>query len=369
MKVLMVTHPYNFGPHLKGSVGTLSTLMEQYITSAGMTYEYCTFIKDDILKAIKNGCTYIIIFAYESIKTASEFLGESSPDDGVIARMYSELYNIEKLVPIYPPVSVMELHYSKMYMVNLPNKTKIFMPHTKYFMYYKTTLNSNIKNACVYFKRMGVSKIVIKLGYSGDTNNVYIYTVEDLHADLSKTNLLTDLEYHRTMVGKPFLVIVQPFNPVVANRLNEYRMLVIGGLPVSIAAFGFRLSPENTRIYIPSVELDPENISEHARILELAQTGYNILSKYIGPMVVIRVDITWEILADGRKHYYINELENLCGTFYFGIKYQPKEAARAHRITDKYQCVKEICSVYPRWIQTRMAKKFVLYLNQQEDIK
>lgn len=358
MKVLMVTHSYNFGPQIKGPARLSAKLMEQELKRAGMTYEYCTFTKKNLWNAIKNGCGYIIIFTAETIEVASTFMGDDKP--GMMDRMYSELYKMEKIVPIYPPISSMELNFSKMYLTLLPNKTKLFMPHTKYFMYYRATINENLSNIHTYFQKHNIFKIVIKFGYSGDTRNVYIYSTESILNETVKSTILKEMTYHRKMIGKTFLIIIQPFNPMVANRLTEYRIIMVDGIPSPIAAFGFRLTPKNKRIYIPSIEMDPECNEEHANILTLAKYGYSMLSKYIRmKLVVVRIDITWTILEDGNKHYYINEIENLTGTFYFGIPYQPKEASRLNRITDYYDCNPSICQPYPEWFQRNMANAFV----------
>ena len=94
-------------------------------------------------------------------------------------------------------------------------------------------------NTYAYLTRKGVSKIVIKFGYSGDARNVYVYTIALLSDPHYKDELRSHMHKYSGIMGKPFLVIVQPFNPVVANRVNEYRILFINGTPSPIAAFGF----------------------------------------------------------------------------------------------------------------------------------
>jgi hypothetical protein len=116
--------------------------------------------------------------------------------------------------------------------------------------------------------------------------------------------------------------------------------------------------------------MDPTNNKEHYNIIKLAKCGHHIFNKYVGTnLVVVRMDITWMVLEDGTKHYYVNEIENLCGTFYFGIQYQPKKAAKDHRITDQYECNKNICSTYPNWVQHNMARSFVKYVIDHTNTK
>jgi hypothetical protein len=234
------------------------------------------------------------------------------------------------------------------------------MPHTKCFEYYKTTAEKNLEETQAYFKRLNVTHIIIKFGYSGDTLNVYSYPTAVILEDHVKARILNDMTTHRTLVGMSFLVIIQPFNPVLAIRMNEYRILCIGNQTSPIAAFGFRLAPDNSRIYIPSIELDPECNESHATILSLAKYGYSVINKFVGDSLVFaRVDVTWIVLEDGSNHYYINEIENLNATFYFGILYQPKEAAKLHRVTDVYECTPSICYPYPKWVQSNLMRELI----------
>jgi hypothetical protein len=333
--------------------------MEQELTKRGISYEYCTFTKKNLWEGIANGCNFIIIFEDQTeTDMATKFVGDNQP--GSMRRMFDELYKIEKVVPIYPPIHTTEYIASKMYLTTLPHRTDLLMPYMKCFEYYKTTAKKHLVEIQAYFKRVNITRIIIKFGYSGNTQNVYSYSTDSILEDPVKSQLLEEMANHRIMVGCPFLVIVQPFNPVVADRLTEYRLLCIGNKLSPIAAFGYRLAPDNTHIYIPSIELDPECNEIHATIMSLAKYGYAVINKFLGDSLVFaRVDVTWMVLEDGSKHYYINEFENLSGTFYFGLFYQPKKAAKLNRITDVYECDRYICSAYPRWIQHNLIRELV----------
>ncbi len=364
MKVLIISHYLNFNLKTKQNTNIFPHLLLKSITDAGGTYVVCGFKKSEVISNIKKGCTFIFMFEEVNIKTASMFMtntkGRMYPD--AIEAMFNELSIIEKTVPIYPPVFLQNLVVSKTYLTVIPNKTKLFMPHTKTFMYYKTTVSELIDAACRYFKRKDMRGIVVKFGYSGDCEHVFRYSIELGMDKADKEDLMTRMEEYSQQCGRPYLIIVQPFNPIISNRLNEYRCLFTGGVMSPVAAFGFRTCPEHDRVFIPSIELDPENI-EHAEIIAIAKYGYAQFSKYIGfKPPVLRVDVSW-VIDNGVKRYYINEFEGLSGTYYFNIPYVPKDFG-ALRLTDVYDCLPDTCHVYPTDVQTRLAYSLADYVSR-----
>ena len=114
-----------------------------------------------------------------------------------------------------------------------------------------------------------------------------------------------------------------------------------------IASFG-SYAPTPTREYnidIPSNELNP-NKPTHASIMDIANKGYDTLSKYIGfTPLMLRIDISW-VMENGKKRYYINEFEGINGSFYFLYPYTSKSNI-AKRILDKYECTPKTCLLYP----------------------
>ena len=370
MKVLIIQHYLNFNLHKRNPTNVFPKLLIKAITDAGMTYEVCSFTKKEILASIGRGCKFILNFEEASTQNAIKFMGGSTKaademsmsagSKNAIDKMFETLFDIEKLVPIYPPVAVLQLTKSKTYLDVLPNKTTLFMPSTKTFLYYKTTVADLFQHTLGYFKRKKISEIIIKFGYSGDSEHVFKYSIDPDITDHAKAELFEAMSHYSHKCGRPFLVIVQPFNSVISNRLNEYRCLFTGGVMSPVAAFGFSLSPTNNRIFIPSLELDPENI-EHAEIIALAKYGYEKMSKYVGfNLPVLRVDVSW-VIHEGVKRYYINEFEGLSGTYYFNIPYLPKDSG-PYRITDIYECTPATCKNYPIEVPRRLARSLVDYI-------
>jgi hypothetical protein len=238
----------------------------------------------------------------------------------------------------------------------------MFMPATKTFLYYKTTIDQSLDDICTYFKRKKVTDIVLKFGYSGDSEHIFRYSIDALMVPSIKTNMINIMSDYRIKCGRSFLIIVQPINAIINNRLNEYRCLFVGGQLSPIVAFGFSKSPlNNYQIHIPSNELNPEKIKDHAEIINLAQYGYDTMSEYIGFFPpVLRVDISW-VMINNKKRYYINEFEGLSGTYYFNLPYIPKEKG-PHLITDKYNCTPDICLDYPLIPQVTLADSLVNYI-------
>ena len=364
MHVIIIPHYINFNLSIKNKQNIFPRMLLDALKKAGMTYEICKYTLKDITDAVKRGGQFILNFeeGVISANNSIKFMGGDSY--GSMEKMYKALSEIEKTVPMYPPVRLLSLINTKIYLDVLPNKTKLYMPHTQTFMYYKTTAKSLlIKSVTRIASHGSFTNIVIKFGGSGDTEHVFPYHINAILYDAGVMNeILEEMHTYREIYGTSFLVIVQFYNPVISNRLNEYRTLFTGGVMSPIAAFGFSLSPQNTRIYIPSVELDPENI-EHAEIITLAKYGHHTICKYIGFVpAVLRVDVSWVVNEDGTRRYYINEFEGLSGTYYFRIPYTSKDVP--YRLTDAYDCTPSVCSEYPEDVQRRLASSLVSYIKR-----
>ena len=361
MKVLIISHYLNFNIEKKRSYNIFPKLLINAIKNAGMTYEICGFTKKEIHQGIKRGATFIINFEEASTQNAIKFIGNSKSTDA-ISEMFKELFNIEKKVPIYPPVCFLQFIKSKRYLELLPHKTKLFMPDTKTFLFYKTTINKSLDDVCAYFTRKHIYEIIIKFGYSGDSEHVFKFSIESLDNPLVKNKLIDEMKEYRSKCGIPFLVIAQPFNKVITNRINEYRCLFIGGVMSPIVAFGATRDPiKNHKILIPSNELNPQENIDHAEIVTLAKYGYEVMSRYIGfDPIMLRIDISW-VLENNIKRYYINEFECMSGGgFFFNMGYVPKEYGPFF-ITDAYEC-SNICRKYPVDVQLRLANSLVEYI-------
>ena len=363
MKILIISHYLNFNINSKPPGNVFPKMLLAAIRSSGMSYEICKFRKKEIYAAIRRGCAFILNFEEMKTNTAQLFLGDTKP--GALDRCMKELGQLEKKIPMYPSTKLLNLVVSKTYLELLPNKTKLFMPSTRTFLYYKTTIDDSLDTVCNYFNRKNIDNIVVKFGYSGDTKHVFRHSISALSIPEYRINLKNEMSKYSIICGRPFLIIVQPFNAIINNRLNEYRCLFINGQISPIAAFGFSLCPKNkTQIHIPSNELDPESNEDHAEIVSLAKYGYEMFSKYMdcSPRE-LRVDVSW-VIEDGVKRYYINEFEGLSGTYYFNLPYIPKQYG-PHKLIDKYDCTPELCSNYPLEPQLHLAETLMQYIITQ----
>jgi hypothetical protein len=329
-------------------------------TKQGIRIDICSFTKKDIHAGIKNGATFILNLIGRFPASASMFMGDNKPD--AVARMLEELKEIEKQVPMYPPVNFFQFTESKKYLELLPNKTNLFMPGTKTFLYYKTTASKHLEDICQYLKRKQILKIVIKLGWSGWSDYVYRYSIDDLDVPEIKQNLLMALGNYRSIIGLPYMVIVQPFNEIISDRQNEYRLHFYNGKMSPITSFGV-YTPTPSRDYpicIPSNELNPNN-SIHASVIQIANKGYDTLSKYIGfTPLMLRIDISW-VMENGKKRFYINEFEGINGSFYFLFPYIPK-SPRSKRVLDVYECKQTTCLPYPKEVIQDFVDGIVEYI-------
>ena len=361
MRVLIIPHYINFDLSNKSPANVFPTMLLKALVKAGHEYEIGKFSKNYILEAVHSTkCNFIINFEEASPRNATKFM-EGDPVDAV-DKMFKTLEDIEKIVPIYPPVRLLQLIKSKTYLTKLSGKTLMFMPGTQTFLFYKTTVHENIIKVLTKFETNQVSDIVFKFGYSGDSEHIFRYNLSTIMIPDITNQLINVMHGYRNECGRAFLVIAQPFNPIISNRLNEYRCFFSGDIMSPIAAFGFTTTPQNTRIYIPSVWLNPKT-PQHAEIITLAKYGMAMVTKYIGfAPPALRVDVSWVIQPDKTRRYYINEIEGLSGTYYFKIPHTP--ANYPIRLTDIYDCYKRPypCVPYPKIVPQKLADTLVNYI-------
>ena len=138
------------------------------------------------------------------------------------------------------------------------------------------------------------------------------------------TNIkITDYE-----AGIDRILIIQPYNDIVSQRLNEFRCFFINGKFVNFFAHGARREEGRMKLY-PNICYNDKDY-EHCFLRKYA---YNIYNNYIKPInknpSIIRIDISYaiediyldkySIEVNGQKRrYYVNEIE-IQPTFYFNI--------------------------------------------------
>lgn len=296
-----------------------------------LKYKIVNANKNEIEPYLKD-TKYIISFEELVTKNIYSFFNENLK----LIDMFNYFKKIEETIPIYPPTKFYNITASKKYLKILPKK--LILPHTKVFYFHK----KNIKDKLIKYQKKNINKLVIKCGYSGDADHVFFISNNEILTIIPK---LTD--YYK-LVGRKYLVIIQPYNEIVNNRLNEYRFNFIDGEMSDIVAFGIFKKP-NGIIRIPNKEIN-KNIPLENNIIKYAKDAYSVIYNYLKyTPVYLRIDVSYAIdsmfmdkYSIDNKRFYINEIENLDGTFYFNIPYIPKYYK--NKITDVNDC-KRVCKI------------------------
>jgi hypothetical protein len=143
---------------------------------------------------------------------------------------------------------------------------------------------------------------VVKTGYTGEKQGFH-----EVNETNDYSGILNDCKQLWTTMKYIVPVIIQPWNPIVANRKSEYRCFVVDGKVIKYHAHGTMIQ-NGRRVVI-------KNSKYISEIGELALKGYNFIKEQFPECFFLRVDITYD--QDG--NYYINEIENLDATMYFGL--------------------------------------------------
>ena len=137
---------------------------------------------------------------------------------------------------------------------------------------------------------------------------------------------------------RDLVIIIQPYNSIVANRETEYRMWYLNSKFVGYFCFGIVKNEEGKVVkLIYNVKYDNSN-KIHKHLLDLAEKIYNfinnevkkILNKPDFKLLALRIDMSYatddifqdeySVILDGKKYrFYCNELENIDGTFYLNL--------------------------------------------------
>lgn len=322
-KVLIIYHYLNFKTTYYNK---FPEIFLKKLQDANINYKILyNFTKEEFEKEVQD---YNFILNFEELVTKNS-IKFYKKEDSTLNDLLIKFSELEKNIPIYPPFKFYNLTASKKYLRVFPKK--IILPNTKTFFYKKATAEGKLLKIKEKYEAKNIVDTVVKFGYSGDSDHVFFYKISDI------LNVLLECKKYRKECGKKFLVIVQPFNPIIKDRLNEYRCLFIDGKMSNIAAFGYRRSEEGKRILIPSRELD-EN--KDKKVIKYANLAFESVKEYLGFVPpFLRVDVSW-VMRNNKKRYYINEIENLDGTFYFMLPYVPK---KYDRLDDSNNCTKEKC--------------------------
>lgn len=345
MKLLIIHHYLNFNTTYYNK---FPDIFLKKLQDNNIEYKILyNFTEKEFDEQVKD-CDFVLNFEELVTKNSIKYYGDETKTLNDLLVKFSDL---EKKINIYPPFNFYNLTASKKYLRILPKK--LLLPKTKTFFYKKSTIQEKLLKIQKIYERHNIKKIVVKFGYSGDSDHVFFYDIENIF------EVIPNCKKYRKEVGKKFLVIVQQFNPEVRNRHNEYRCLFIDGKMSPISAFGYQ-RVDGKRVLIPSKELD-DNIEPDNKIIKYANSAFNSLKEYIGfTPPFLRVDVSW-IIKDNKKRYYINEIENLDGTFYFMLPYVPK---KYDRLYDRNDCTEEKCKPSIKQ-QHELAEALIKYIKSQ----
>lgn len=137
---------------------------------------------------------------------------------------------------------------------------------------------------------------------------------------------------------RDLIIIIQPYNSIVANRETEYRMWYLNSKFVGYFCFGIVKNDEGKVVkLLNNIKYDDTN-EIHKHLLDLADKIYKfinnevkkILNKPDFKLLALRIDMSYatddifqdeySVMIDGKNYrFYCNELENIDGTFYLNL--------------------------------------------------
>lgn len=238
---------------------------------------------------------------------------------------------------IYPPPAFQLYTNSKAYVSILEGPYGL--PFTKTFTFYAHDTRMENGNTWAWgimahlghLKMQKCHKAVIKSGFSADKQDVH--EIDLLKQDYSKFIYDTlEPQYKKYLKDDKLDLdcIIQPYNSVITERENEYRMWYVNGKFVGHFCFGIVWEP---RKYIDSIAYNDTN-PIHIELVNLADKVYmrvleNIRLELSDPdfiPIAVRLDMSYatdphlldEYAVDGRR-YYCNEFENIDGAYYFNL--------------------------------------------------
>jgi hypothetical protein len=258
---------------------------------------------------------------------------------------------------IYPPPAFHLYTNSKMYAIKLYKCNEFVLPHSKQFLLpYSPSNNMNrgiwssIKKHLKAIRDISPFSI-IKVGYSADMADIYfIANTENNYTDLNiNSNMIVQLkdvdklkkiydeylEYDKM----DLIVIVQPYNEIVADRHKEYRLWYVDDKFIGHFCFGIIKNKEGKIIELLNNQKYDSANEIHYNILKLANKLYKFILNEIRTylknpsfkLIALRLDMSYAVnpqlqdkesitLTDNKKYrFYCNELENIDGTYYLNL--------------------------------------------------
>ena len=267
---------------------------------------------------------------------------------------------------MYPPADFVYYTNSKMYSADLhssPEYAEFVLPKSKTFLFPyhdNGALNQTWREMTTYFKRMQdeTDYIVVKSGFSADMNDVYLVItpkaeserqfpkeLERAFPENKRFILDENISELRDFIfdfirenNVDLVVIAEPYNKVVSQRKNEYRMWYLGGKFVDYFCFGIERDEQQKIKLIDNQAFNQKN-EIHTHLKTLADKLYYVILQKIRSLlkndefvpVAMRFDMSYAtdplfldkyavaIKQKGNLRFYCNEIENIDGTFYTNI--------------------------------------------------
>ena len=283
---------------------------------------------------------------------------------------------------IYPPPAFHLYTNSKTYAIELYKRSEYILPHSKQFLLLATnataTINataatnaatnatnatndttttdgvketwSSIKKHLKAIKEISPYSI-IKVGYSADMADIYF--IANTNSSYTSINInpkmivqLKDVDKLKKIYDEylkqdkmDLIVIVQPYNEIVADRHKEYRVWYVDDKFIGHFCFGIIKNKEGKIIELLNNQKYDSDNEIHYNILQLANKLYKFILDEIRTylknpsfkLIALRLDMSYAvnpqlqdresvILADNKKYrFYCNELENIDGTYYLNL--------------------------------------------------
>ena len=284
-----------------------------------------------------------------------------------LAEAFAFYKNLEsKGTVMYPPSDFVYYTNSKMYSFDLhssPEYAEFVLPKSKTFLFPyhdNGALNQTWREMTTYFKRIQdeTDYIVVKSGFSADMNDVYLVITpkaeseqqfpKELERAFPKDKrfiLDENISELRDFIfdfirenNVDLVVIAEPYNKVVSQRKNEYRMWYLGGKFVDYFCFGIERDEQQKIKLIDNEAYNSKN-EIHVNLKTLADKIYHVILQKIRDLlknddfvpVAVRFDMSYAtdplfldkhavvIKQKGNLRFYCNEIENIDGTFYTNI--------------------------------------------------
>lgn len=290
---------------------------------------------------------------------------------------------------IYPPPAFHLYTNSKTYAIELYKHREYVLPHSKQFLLPTNNdkeqgkIWSSIKKHLKAIKDVSPYSI-IKVGYSADMADIYFIantenTILDIKLiklinpnmivqlkDVDKLKKIYDEYLHYDKMD--LIVIVQPYNEIVADRHKEYRLWYVDDKFIGHFCFGIIKNKEGKIIELLNNQKYDSTNEIHYNILELANKLYKFILDEIRTylknpsfkLIALRLDMSYAVnphlqdkdsvtLSNNKKYrFYCNELENIDGTYYLNLPvYNNKTHKKEDSSAFQYKLISSIINMIP----------------------